>query len=75
MLTQLPQNRVICHYTQTPQGWTVVTPSGKILATSFYALREQFEFFCSIFGAGGWVVLVPRSSSFSQEPAIQQSLF
>jgi len=74
-LIQLPSNRVICHYAQTAQGWAVVTPSGKVLAPSFYALKERFMFHSSINGAGGWVVLVPRSSSFSQEPAIQQSLF
>lgn len=75
MLVQIPQNRVLCHYAQTPQGWAVVTPSGKVLAPSFYALRDRFEFYCSIFGAGGWVILVPRSSSFSQEQANQPSLF
>lgn len=74
-LLQIPRERVICHYAETPAGWAVVTPSGKVLAPSFYALRESFEFYCSINGAGGWVVLVPRPSSFSQEPAIQQSLF
>jgi hypothetical protein len=75
MFIQLPQNRTLAHYAETHQGWAVVTPSGKILAPSFYALRDRFEFHSSIFGAGGWVVLVPRPSLFSQEPAIQQALF
>ena len=75
MFIQIPQKRIIAHYAETPQGWAVVTPSGKVLAPSFYALRDRFEFYCAIFGAGGWVVLVPCSSSFSQEPAIQASLF
>ena len=72
---QIPHERIIAHYAITPSGWAVVTPSGKTLAQSFYALRERFEFYCSINGAGGWVVLVPRPSSFSQSSAIQPSLF
>jgi hypothetical protein len=74
-LLQIPRQRVICHYAETPQGWAVVTPSGKVLAKSFYDLRQSFEFYCSINGAGAWVVLVPRPSLFSQEPASQPSLF
>lgn len=74
-LIQLPTNRVLAHYAQTPQGWAVVTPSGKVLGPSFYAIREQFSFHSVINGAGGWVVLVPCSSLLSQSPVIQPSLF
>ena len=74
-LIQLPLPRIIAHYAQTPQGWQVVTPSGKVLGPSFYAIRESFKFYSSINGTGGWVVLVPRSSLFSHSPIIQPSLF
>jgi len=74
-LIQIPKERVIAHYAQTPKGWAVVTPWGKVLGPSFYAIRERFEFFSSINGAGGWVILVPRSSLFSQPSAIQPGLF
>ena len=61
---------------QSNGSYAVVTPSGKVLGSSFYAIREQFEFFASVSGAGAWVVIVPRcSSSFSQERAIQPGLF
>jgi hypothetical protein len=74
MLISIPSNAVIAHYAQTPQGWAVVTPFGKVLAPSFYDLRGRFEFYCSVNGAGGWVAIVPRSSSFSQAPT-QPALF
>lgn len=74
MLIQIPANAVLCHYVQLASGsFAVVTPSGKVLAASFFELRSKFEFHSSINGAGGWVVLVPRSSSFSQ--ATQPALF
>lgn len=67
MLIHIPANAVICHYVQVkPGSWAVVTPLGKVLAPSFFELREQFAFHSSINGAGAWVVLVPRSSSYSQ---------
>lgn len=70
-LIQIPANAVICHYAETPKGYAVVTPSGKVLAPSFYALRHSHEFYSSIFGAGGWVVLVPiRPSLKPQEKQI-----
>jgi hypothetical protein len=74
-LLQIPRNAALCHYAETQKGYAVVTPSGKVLAPSFYALRNTHEFYCSINGVGGWVVLVPRPSLNSQEPAIQKSLF
>jgi hypothetical protein len=74
-LIQIPANGIICHYSETPQGWAVVTPSGKRLAKSFHDLRQSHEFYCSINGAGAWVVLVPRPLSYSQPSVIQASLF
>ena len=67
MFIQLPPQAVICHYVElTPGSWAVVTPSHKVLAQAFFELREQYQFHSSINGAGGWVVMIPRSSSFSQ---------
>lgn len=72
----IPKGAVFCHYAKQSNGaYAVVTPSGKVLGPSFYAIREQFEFFASVSGAGAWVAIVPRSSSFSQERAIQPGLF
>jgi hypothetical protein len=74
MFIQIPPNAVIAHYAQLVTGqWAVVTPWGKVLASSFFELRSKYQPHCSINGAGGWVVMVPRSSSFSQ--ATQQALF
>jgi len=74
MLIQIPANAIICHYVElNPGQWAVITPSHKVLASSFYELRNQYQFHSSINGAGAWVVLIPRSSSFSQ--ATQQALF
>jgi hypothetical protein len=72
---QIPANAVICHYAETPQGVAVVTPSGRVLAKSFYDLRQSHEFYSSINGAGGWVVLVTRPSLFPQIVANQHPLF
>ena len=69
MFIQIPSGAIIAHYCQLESGaWAVVTPSGKVLAPSFFELRNQYEFYSSINGAGGWVVLVPVvcSSLFSQ---------
>jgi len=64
---QVPANAILCHYAQLESGeFAVVAVSGKVLASSFYELREQFEASATINGAGSWVVLVPRSSSSSQ---------
>jgi hypothetical protein len=71
MFIQIPAGGIICHYTQLESGaFAVVTPWHKILAPSFFELREQFEFHSSINGAGAWVVIVPRST-----PASQAALF
>jgi hypothetical protein len=75
MFISIPPNAVIAHYVElTPGSYAVVTASHKVLASSFYELREQYTAQATIYGAGAWVVLVPRSSSFLQEPA-QQALF
>lgn len=64
---QIPPNAIICRYAQvTPGQWAVVSVSGEVLAGSFFELRERFAPVCSINGAGSWVVMVPRPSSFSQ---------
>lgn len=75
MFFQIPPHAVICHYAQVQGGaFAVVSVSGKVLASSFFELRERFQFHSSISGAGCWVVLVPVGpSSFSQ--ATQQALF
>jgi len=71
----IPPGAVICHYSQLVSGqWAVVTPWGKVLAPSFFELRNQFTFHSSINGAGAWVVLIPVSSSSSSQ-ATQQALF
>lgn len=67
----IPPNAILAHYKeQSPGVFAVVTPSGRVLGASFFAIRASFEFFASLNGAGGWVVLVPRSSSFSQPSLI-----
>jgi len=59
-LVKIPANAIIAHYAETRPGkFAVVTPSGKILAPSFYDLRHKYAFVMSINGAGGWVVLLP----------------
>jgi len=70
MLAHLPPHAVIAHYAQTSNGWAVVTASKTTLAPSFYDLRDRYTFFCSINGAGFWVVMVPN-----QPPASQPALF
>lgn len=67
-LIQIPTDAVICHYKDSQ----VVTASGKVIAASFYDLRNTHEFYLAINGAGGWVVLVPRTSLFSQSQANPQ---
>lgn len=63
-LIQIPAESIICHYAQLESGaWAVVTVDHKVLASSFYELREQYEFLSSINGAGCWVVLRPSSNS------------
>jgi len=57
----LPKNSIIVHYSQLNNGtWAVTTPSHKIIAQSFYDLRNTHSFFMSINGAGAWVVLIPN---------------
>jgi hypothetical protein len=76
MLIQLPPNAILAHYKeQSPGVFAVVTPSGRVLGASFFAIHESFEFHSAINGAGAWVVLVPRSSLSSQSQANQPSLF
>ena len=57
----------------------VVSPSGQVLASSFFALRSHFSFVCALSGSGRWVALRPvRSSSFgpaAPAPAVQSALF
>lgn len=66
----IPSGAVLARYVQVSPGvYAVVTVSGKVLAASFFDLREQFEPLFAINGAGGWVVMAPRSSSSSQPPA------
>jgi hypothetical protein len=43
-----------------------------VIAASFYDLRKTHEFYLAINGAGAWVVLVPRTSLFSQSQANPQ---
>jgi hypothetical protein len=71
----IPPNAVLAHYEQiTPGSYAVVTASGKVLAPSFFDLREQYTAEAALNGAGCWVVLTPiRSHSFSQET--QSALF
>jgi hypothetical protein len=77
LFVQFPPQSILCHYAEHPeQGFGVVSAVGKFLAPSFFELRHQFTFVCSISGAGGWVVLAPvRSSSFQKERANQPALF
>ena len=70
MFQHIPNNAVIAHYAEVKPGiFAVVTPTGKTLAPSFYALRKQYSFFMSINGAGGWVVMLPKPAP------VQASLF
>lgn len=62
LLVHIPKNAVIARYKEIAPGkFAVVTPGGKVLAPSFYDLRNSFEFYSSIFGSGSWVALVPKS--------------
>ena len=57
----IPKNSIIVHYAQLQNGsYAVVTANHKILAQSFYDLRNTHSFFMSINGAGGWIVLIPK---------------
>ena len=57
----LPKNSIFAHYEQLQNGsYAVVTANHKILAQSFYDLRNTHSFFMSINGAGAWVVLIPH---------------
>lgn len=65
----IPPHSVIAHYAEVAPGcFAVVTVRGAVLGESFFAIREQFSFHCSINGAGCWVVLLPT-------PATQPALF
>lgn len=76
MLIQLPPNAVLAHYApQKSGGVAVVTSSGRVLGASFFEIRHLYSFHSVISGAGAWVVLVPRSSLFSQEQDQQPNLF
>ena len=68
-LESIPAGSIICRYAATPQGFAVVTVSGRTLAKSFFDLRHSHEFIMSINGAGCWVVLLPKPAM------IQASLF
>ena len=61
MFISIPPHAVIAHYAQLQNGsYAVVTANHKILAQSFYDLRNTHSFFMSINGAGAWVVLIPK---------------
>ena len=63
LLVHIPQNAVIARYKEIAPGkFAVVTPGGKVLAPSFYHLRNTFDFYSSIFGSGSWVALTPKAT-------------
>jgi len=68
MLERIPQNAVIAHYAPHGNGFAVITPAGKVLAPSFFDLRNKYTFFISLNGAGGWVVLLPTATA--SQPAL-----
>jgi len=68
MLKHIPQNAVIAHYAPHGVGFAVVTPAGKVLAPSFFDLRNKYTFFMSINGTGSWVVLLPKPTA--SQPAL-----
>lgn len=75
-LFQFPPHAVIAHYAPAPGGGVqVVTVTGQVLGSSFFAIRHQFSFVGSLAGSGLWVVLAPVcSSSFSPAEPPQPSL-
>lgn len=61
VLASIPTGAIIAHYAALPSGgYAVVTPSGQVLAPSFYALRNSHSPVMVIQGAGCWVVLQPK---------------
>jgi hypothetical protein len=68
MFIQIPQGAIIARYEAVGTGFAVVTPNHKVLAPSFYHLRHRYNFFMSINGAGGWVVLLPKPTA--SQPAL-----
>ncbi len=78
-LFHLPSGFVLARYARlSPGQFAVVTPSGQVLASSFFELRHQFAFHSTIAGSGQWVVLVLRSSLFcanarAKTPSASQS--
>lgn len=61
-LVKIPPSAILAHYKEiTPSVFAVVTVSGKVLAPSFYDLREQYTASIAINGQGSWVVLIPRA--------------
>jgi len=68
---------VFAHYApaSVPGGVAVVSPSGVVLAGSFFELRARFSLVCVLAGAGGWVALRPVRSLSFRPPAVQPSLF
>ena len=65
-LLKIPPSAILAHYKEiTPSVFAVVTVSGKILAPSFYELREKYTASIAINGLGSWVVLIPRAEQIS----------
>jgi hypothetical protein len=69
LFVRFPAGAVICHYAQVGQRHGVFTATGRFLAPSFFDLRHQFSFVCSVNGAGAWCILAPIPPASSQ-PAL-----
>lgn len=62
--SSIPPGSVVARYAQVSPGvFAVVSSRGRVLGSSFFAIRSAFVFHSFVFGAGQWVVLLPRQAS------------